>query len=42
MESVLNKEIESIEVEIRYLTWKLEKTKENLEKLKNGDINIYI
>lgn len=42
MESVLNKEIESIEVEIRYLTWKLEKTKENLEELKNGNINIYI
>ncbi len=42
MESVLNKEIENIEAQIRYLTWKLEKVKENLEELKNGNINIYI
>lgn len=42
MEQVLIRKIESIESEIRSRNHDLERMKENLEKLKAGDINIYI
>lgn len=42
MESVLNQKIKRIEAEIRHLTWQLEEAKENLKKLKEGNIDIYI
>ncbi|WP_291566805.1 MULTISPECIES: hypothetical protein [unclassified Clostridium] len=42
MERVLNEKICSIESNIKWENSELRRTKEKLEKLKNGDMNIYI